>query len=80
MYELVPVVGEIMDDFYPEVKENREFIEKVIKNEEERFHETLHEGLAILFDVIKKEKEKGSSQIQGSDVFRFMTLMVSLLN
>ncbi len=64
MYELVPVVGEIMDDFYPEVKENREFIEKVIKNEEERFHETLHEGLAILFDVIKKEKEKGSSQIQ----------------
>ena len=70
MYELVPVVGEIMVDFYPEVKENREFIEKVIKNEEERFHETLHEGLAILFDVIKIEKEKGSSQIQGSDVFR----------
>ena len=70
MYELVPVVGEIMVDFYPEVKENREFIEKVIKNEEERFHETLHEGLAILSDVIKKEKEKGSSQIQGSDVFR----------
>jgi alanyl-tRNA synthetase len=70
MYELVPVVGEIMDDFYPEVKENRDFIEKVIKNEEERFHETLHEGLAILFDVIKKEKEKGSSQVQGHDVFR----------
>ncbi|HEY4549562.1 MAG TPA: alanine--tRNA ligase, partial [Bacillus sp. (in: firmicutes)] len=70
MYELVPVVGEIMVDFYPEVKENREFIEKVIKNEEERFHETLHEGLAILFDVIKIEKRKGSSQIQGSDVFR----------
>src|SRR3954470_17705984 len=70
MYELVTVVGEIMVDFYPEVKENREFIEKVIKNEEERFHETLHEGLAILFDVIKIEKKKGSSQIQGSDVFR----------
>ncbi len=70
MYELVPVVGEIMVDFYPEVKENREFIEKVIKNEEERFHETLHEGLAILFDVIKIEKKKGSSQIHGSDVFR----------
>ena len=70
MYELVPVVGEIMVDFYPEVKENREFIEKVIKNEEERFHETLHEGLAILFDVIKKEKENGSNQINGSDVFR----------
>ncbi|EWG09859.1 alanine--tRNA ligase [Cytobacillus firmus] len=70
MYELVPVVGEIMHDFYPEVKEKTEFIQKVIKNEEERFHETLHEGLAILSSVIKKEKEKSSDTIQGEDVFR----------
>ncbi|USK38021.1 alanine--tRNA ligase [Cytobacillus firmus] len=70
MYELVPVVGGIMHDFYPEVKEKTEFIQKVIKNEEERFHETLHEGLAILSSVIKKEKEKGSDTIQGEDVFR----------
>jgi alanyl-tRNA synthetase len=70
MYELVPVAGEIMHDFYPEVKEKTEFIQKVIKNEEERFHETLHEGLAILSSVIKKEKEKGSDTVQGEDVFR----------
>ncbi|WP_338470346.1 alanine--tRNA ligase [Niallia sp. XMNu-256] len=70
MYELVPVVGEIMVDFYPTVKEKEDFIEKVIKNEEERFHETLHEGLTILFDVMKKEKEKGNSQISGEDVFK----------
>ncbi|WP_066293083.1 alanine--tRNA ligase [Bacillus sp. FJAT-29937] len=70
MFELVPVVGEIMQDFYPQVKEKEEFIQKVIKNEEERFHETLHEGLTILSAVIKKEKEKGSDLIQGEDVFR----------
>jgi alanyl-tRNA synthetase len=70
MYELVPVVGEIMHDFYPEVKDKTEFIQKVIKNEEERFHETLHEGLSILGNVIRKEKEKGSTTIPGSDVFR----------
>lgn len=70
MFELVAVVGEIMEDFYPTVKEKRAFIEKVVKNEEERFHETLHEGLAILAEVIKKEKEKGSSLISGVDVFR----------
>lgn len=70
MYELVPVVGEIMQDFYPEVKDKEEFIQKVIKNEEERFHETLHEGLAILASVIGKEKEKGSDIISGADVFR----------
>jgi alanyl-tRNA synthetase len=70
MFELVPVVGEIMADFYPEVKDKTAFIQKVMKNEEERFHETLHEGLAILGSVIKKEKEKSSSVISGADVFR----------
>ncbi|GAE47474.1 alanyl-tRNA synthetase [Mesobacillus boroniphilus JCM 21738] len=80
MYELVPVVGEIMHDFYPEVKEKTDFIQKVIKNEEDRFHETLHEGLAILSELIKKEKEKGSGMLQGEDVFRFMTHMDSRWN
>jgi alanyl-tRNA synthetase len=70
MYELVPVVAEIMVDFYPIVKEKQDFIEKVVKNEEERFHETLHEGLTILFDVIKKQKEQGKEQIPGEDVFK----------
>ncbi|MEC2054397.1 alanine--tRNA ligase [Peribacillus psychrosaccharolyticus] len=70
MFELVPVVGEVMHAFYPEVKDKAAFIAKVIKNEEERFHETLHDGLGILSEVIKKEKAKGSTTIQGSDVFR----------
>lgn len=70
MYDLVPVVAEIMKDFYPDVQAKEEFIAKVIKNEEERFHETLNEGLAILSEVIKKERDNGSSQISGQDVFK----------
>ncbi|MEH3000045.1 alanine--tRNA ligase [Bacillus pumilus] len=70
MYDLVPVVAEIMKDFYPDVQAKEEFIAKVIKNEEERFHETLNEGLAILSEVIKKERDKGNTQISGEDVFK----------
>ena len=70
MYELVPVVGDVMNDFYPEVTEKTAFIQKVIKNEEERFHETLNEGLSILSAVIKKAKAAGSDTIEGADVFR----------
>ncbi|MEG9296915.1 alanine--tRNA ligase [Mangrovibacillus sp. Mu-81] len=70
MYELVPVVSEIMVDFYPEVKGKAEFIQKVVKNEEERFHETLNEGLAILSSIVKREKQAGSNTIPGEDVFR----------
>ncbi|SOC02297.1 alanyl-tRNA synthetase [Ureibacillus xyleni] len=70
MFELVPTVGEIMKDFYPEVKEKTEFIQRVIKNEENRFHETLDGGLAILSEVIEKEKAAGLNTIPGSDAFR----------
>ncbi|HDR4712696.1 alanine--tRNA ligase [Bacillus cereus] len=70
MFELVPVVGEVMKDFYPEVLEKKDFIAKVVKNEEERFHETLHDGEAILAEVIAKAKEEKTTVISGVDAFR----------
>lgn len=69
LHELVPVVGEIMQDFYPEVTEKQDFIMRVIKNEEERFHETLHDGLAILEKVIEEQQAKGESYIPGTTTF-----------
>jgi len=70
MFKLVPVVGDIMKDFYPNVVEKTEFVQKVIKNEEERFHETLHDGLEILSAIIQKAKQEGINVISGSDVFK----------
>ncbi|MBM7569569.1 alanine--tRNA ligase [Aquibacillus albus] len=70
MYRLVPTVGQIMKEFYPEVTSKTDFIENVIKTEEERFHETLHEGLTILSDIIEREKQKGSNVFPGEEVFR----------
>ncbi|SDM82280.1 alanyl-tRNA synthetase [Psychrobacillus sp. OK028] len=69
LYELVPVVGEIMKDFYPEVTEKQDFIMRVMKNEEERFHETLHDGLTILEKVIKEQQAKGETYIPGTTTF-----------
>ncbi|PAE97117.1 alanine--tRNA ligase [Shouchella clausii] len=70
MYELVPVVGAIMKDFYPEVADKQDFIARVIRTEEERFHETLNEGLAILSDIIEKAKATNKETIAGEDAFR----------
>jgi len=70
MYNLVPIIGEIMKDFYPEVEAKEEFIMRVIKNEEERFHETLQDGLGILSSVISTQQADGLSVIPGSDAFR----------
>ncbi|WP_394187655.1 alanine--tRNA ligase [Paenisporosarcina quisquiliarum] len=70
MYTLVPIIGEIMNDFYPEVESKQDFIMRVIKNEEERFHETLQDGLSILSAVISSQQEAGLNIIPGNDAFR----------
>ncbi|GGK16370.1 alanine--tRNA ligase [Caldalkalibacillus thermarum] len=69
LYQLTPVVGEIMGSFYPEVVDKREFIASVVKTEEERFHETLHEGLSILSGMIKELKAKGENRLSGQQAF-----------
>lgn len=70
MFEMVPVVGDIMKAFYPEVSDKEDFIVRVIKLEEERFHETLNEGLAILSSVTEQQKAAGHNEIPGEDAFR----------
>ncbi|WP_428700589.1 alanine--tRNA ligase [Staphylococcus coagulans] len=70
MYQLVDIVAEIMEPYYPNVKEKADFIARVIKSEEERFHETLEEGLSILNQFI--ETAKASDRIiNGEDAFKF---------
>jgi len=70
MYRLVETVGGIMGTHYPEVVEKRAFIEKVIRTEEERFHETIGEGLQILEKLIGRAKAEGKDTISGEDAFR----------
>ena len=55
-----------MGVYYPEVVEKREFIEKVIRTEEERFHETLSDGLAILAEMVPKTRQTAESLISGA--------------
>ncbi|RXZ84485.1 alanine--tRNA ligase [Paenibacillaceae bacterium] len=70
LYELTATVGDIMGGYYPEVVEKQEFIERVIRNEEERFHETLSDGLAILAGLVSAEQQAGGKQINGVDAFK----------
>jgi len=70
MYELVPVVADIMGDFYDNLRANIPYVQKVIRSEEERFHETLHEGVAILSGLIKTAKERGETVLSGEEAFK----------
>lgn len=70
MYNLVETVGDIMGSYYSDIVTKREFIEKVIRTEEERFHETLSDGLAILSEISEQAKAVGRTVIGGADAFK----------
>ncbi|WP_326716361.1 alanine--tRNA ligase [Vagococcus jeotgali] len=70
LVDLVPVVGQIMESYYPEVVEKQDFIQKIMKSEEERFHETINDGLAIISNLIADIKTKGETILPGKDIFK----------
>lgn len=69
MYRLVDIVANIMEPYYPNVKEKADFIKRVVKSEEQRFHETLEEGMSILNNLISKAKGH-TNEISGEDAFK----------
>lgn len=66
-YRLVKPLTDQMGDVYPELVKNRQQIEKVLRQEEERFIETLEKGLKILDQDIAEMK---GGTIAGSTVFQ----------
>lgn len=70
LYQLVPVVGTIMESYYPEILKNQAFIQKVIRSEEDRFRETLDAGVNLLNQTIAGLKAKGETVIPGADAFK----------
>ncbi|KRM71544.1 alanine--tRNA ligase [Lacticaseibacillus brantae] len=70
LYELVPVVGEIMQSYYPEILDNQAFIQKVIRSEEARFRETLDAGVNLLNQSIADLKAEQQTVIPGDQAFK----------
>ncbi len=57
-------------DGYPELEEKKDFILKVLTQEEEKFAKTIDQGLAILDEMEKKMQEKGQKVLSGDDAFK----------
>ncbi|WP_394404940.1 alanine--tRNA ligase [Streptococcus sp. 20-1249] len=70
LYKLVVTVGQIMESYYPEVLEKREFIEKIVKREEETFARTIDAGSGHLDHLLAQLKEAGQDTLEGKDIFK----------
>ena len=57
-------------DGYPELEEKKDFIFKVISNEETQFNKTIDQGLKILADMEDAMKAAGEKTLSGENVFK----------
>ncbi len=70
LHQAVPLVVEIMHDVYPELKEREEYTVKVVQLEEERFQETLEQGLNILSSHLSTLEKEGARALPGEVAFK----------
>ena len=67
-YKLVPVLAQEMGGAYPELISRRAVTERVLRQEEERFAETLANGMVLLESAIRNLR--GAKVIDGETVFK----------
>ncbi|SHE66456.1 alanyl-tRNA synthetase [Thermoanaerobacter uzonensis DSM 18761] len=70
LYKVVDSVVENYGEAYPEIIERKDYIKRIIKLEEERFKETIDQGLTILQDYINELKVQGKTILEGSRAFK----------
>lgn len=70
LYEIVASVCGAYGAIYPELNQNRKIIEVMLREEEERFHETLHRGMGLLEETIQGVKAKKGQVIPGDVAFK----------
>ena len=68
--KLSETVIEGSKDGYPELEEKKEFIFRVLTQEENQFNKTIDQGLAILAEMEEGLASKGEKTLSGADVFK----------
>ena len=66
-YRLVEALDQEMGDAYPELRKHRGHVERVLQKEEQRFAETLEQGMRILEDAVNAMQ---GDTIDGKTIFK----------
>jgi len=67
------ITSKVIDDFreaYPDLNNNKDFIQKVVINEEESFGNTLHYGTQRLEEILEKVRKEKLAAIPGEEIFK----------
>ncbi len=69
IYKVLDTLVDVMGDAYPEIKERKEYIQRVIKAEEESFGRTLDRGIEIFEQKAAQVLADKKSVFPGKDAF-----------
>ena len=70
LFELVGTVVLEMQDAYPDLVLAREFVERVVRSEEDRFRTTLAHGIAALEEMLATDEVRKTKVLGGSSAFK----------
>ncbi|RTE54210.1 alanine--tRNA ligase [Arenibacter aquaticus] len=82
MFRLVKVLSDTMGKAFPEIKDQRQLIENVVKEEEHSFLKTLDQGLLLLDNIVSGSKDKkidGRKAFELYDTFGFPIDLTALI-
>ncbi|MBD3391091.1 MAG: alanine--tRNA ligase [Chitinivibrionales bacterium] len=69
LHAIVPAVVDMMGDAFPELRERREHVVQLVRSEEERFGQTLEQGIEIFSQMMERSTAEGDTELSGADVF-----------
>ena len=70
LYKVARKVTEVMGEAYPELVEHADFIARAVREEEQRFSQTLDKGLEMLEEELASLEKKGERRIDGAFCFK----------
>lgn len=70
LYELSDIVIDNWKEFYDELEDRKSQIKKIIKTEEEKFEETIDQGIEILKAYIAEMKTNNENMLKGKKAFK----------
>ncbi len=70
LYKLIDAVINTMGETYPEIIDERERIEKILRFEEERFARTIETGMMKFDEILSAVKKEGKTIIPGEEIFK----------
>jgi alanyl-tRNA synthetase len=82
MFQLVKVLSDTMGKSFPELKDQQQLIENVVKEEEHSFLKTLDQGLLLLDNIVAENKDKkidGRKAFELYDTFGFPIDLTALI-